>query len=429
MDECQPGSQRDRAALSSLTSATATNSINNTSFPQTWQWNSLTNGTALTISSSSMTTGSLLSLQDTAASATSTGQVLSISDATTGSGYGIYSAMTGHGNTGYAGYFINTDTSSTTNIGVYATVSSSGTGIVGNGNVGVYGGGLYLGVQSSSADTGAGGAGVWGQDYGSGIYGQNTTTAAGYGIYGTITGHGNTGYAGYFINTDTSSNTNYGVYSTTASTGSGFGVYAIITGAANTGYAIYAVNSGPGNAGVAGYFANTATAGAYALVGSSASTINGNGVYGEITGASNNGYAGKFYDTGVTNTGYAGYFSNTGTGAINYGLYASTSSATGCIEPLDTVDALDEIAALRPVTFTWKKTGASDMGLIAQEVDTVLPELVTHGGADETLALKYTSLIAPIIASIQELKKRDDELELENASLRRDFETYKAAHP
>lgn len=81
------------------------------------------------------------------------------------------------------------------------------------------------------------------------------------------------------------------------------------------------------------------------------------------------------------------------------------------IGTLDTADALDEIAALRPVAFTWKKTGVEDMGLIAQEVDPVFPELVTHSGADETLALKYTSLIAPMIASIQKLKKRDDELE------------------
>ena len=76
-----------------------------------------------------------------------------------------------------------------------------------------------------------------------------------------------------------------------------------------------------------------------------------------------------------------------------------------------------------------RATGAPDMGLIAQEVDPVFPELVTHGGADETLALEYASLIAPMIASIQELKKRDDDLEIENAALRRDFDTYKATHP
>ena len=99
------------------------------------------------------------------------------------------------------------------------------------------------------------------------------------------------------------------------------------------------------------------------------------------------------------------------------------------VEPLDTEDALDDIAALRPVAFTWKKTGVSDMGLIAQEVDLVYPDLVTHSGADETLAPKYTSLIAPMIASIQELKKRDDDLEIENAALRRDFDAYKASHP
>ena len=58
------------------------------------------------------------------------------------------------------------------------------------------------------------------------------------------------------------------------------------------------------------------------------------------------------------------------------------------IETLDSDAALDQIAALRPVAFTWKKTGAPDMGLIAQEVDLVYPELVTHGAADETLALK-----------------------------------------
>ena len=69
------------------------------------------------------------------------------------------------------------------------------------------------------------------------------------------------------------------------------------------------------------------------------------------------------------------------------------------------------------------------MGLIAQEVDPVFPQLVTQGGVDQTLALKYTSLIAPMIASIQELKKRDDDLEIENATLRRDFNAYKSAYP
>ena len=35
----------------------------------------------------------------------------------------------------------------------------------------------------------------------------------------------------------------------------------------------------------------------------------------------------------------------------------------------------------------------------------------------------------PMIASIQELKKRNDDIEAEDAALRRDFEAYKAANP
>ncbi len=111
-------------------------------------------------------------------------------------------------------------------------------------------------------------------------------------------------------------------------------------------------------------------------------------------GTGNYGYGVWGLNQGTPNTGYAGYFTNSDTSSVSYGIYASTSSSTGWagyfngnvyvngtitmspdrrmkkdIEPLDTEDALDEIAALRPVAFTWKKTGAPDMGLIAQEVD------------------------------------------------------------
>ena len=50
-------------------------------------------GGLLTLTTSSMTGGTLLSLQNTAVAATSTGKLLSVSDTTTGTGYGIYSAV------------------------------------------------------------------------------------------------------------------------------------------------------------------------------------------------------------------------------------------------------------------------------------------------------------------------------------------------
>ena len=536
-------------ALSSITSATAVHSFDSTNFAQTWTWNSLTTQTAFTLSSSSLTNGAILSIQNTAASATSTGQVLSISDATTGSGYGVYSSMTGHGNsgyagyftntgstnTGYAGYFSNTDTGNDANYGIYASVASiSSNAYAGyfNGNILVNGNDpdptLFINPASnfngySTAESiielyGVAGFGSnqWGEIAMSGgapgpsLYSGPVMTVGTYGPYpltfmtnntnalfitstGSVgvnssspaalfelangddsTGSGNRGQisfayntGGYrhFIQTRHVNGDNDGdafvlwLNSSATSGGSSApgtgnakaldlgaatekfytngneamridvnGDVDIGTTSAQTGAQLTVTNPTASGTTYGGYF-------------SSATTGAGYGVYGTITGHGN--------------TGYAGYFSNTDTSSnVNYALYATVSGASAWagyfngnvyvngtitmssdrslkqdIETLDSDAALDQIAALRPVAFTWKKTGAPDMGLIAQEVDSVYPELVTHGAADETLALKYTSLIAPMIASIQELKKRNDKIEIENASLRRDFDAYREAHP
>ena len=89
--------------LSSITSASAVNTIDNNNNPQTWAWGTLSSETAMTLTTSSMKGGTLLSLQNAAAASTATGDVLSVTDASTGAGVGIYSAMTATGNTGYAG--------------------------------------------------------------------------------------------------------------------------------------------------------------------------------------------------------------------------------------------------------------------------------------------------------------------------------------
>ena len=144
-------------ALSSITSAAASNAIDNAAYGQTWTWNSLSSGTAFTISSNSMTTGTLLSLQDTAAAATSTGKVLSISDLTTGAGYGIYSAMTATGNTGYAGYFGSSSTG--TGYSLYATI----TGVGNTGYAGYFnnsGAGYALAATGTSTFNGSVGIGT-----------------------------------------------------------------------------------------------------------------------------------------------------------------------------------------------------------------------------------------------------------------------------
>jgi hypothetical protein len=103
------------SALSAITSAIATNTIDNTLFAQTWKWGTITTQTAFSLTTSSLTSGNLFALNDTGTA--TTGAVISVLNSTNTGGAGITATMTGTTNTGYAGYFNNT---STTGWSVYA---------------------------------------------------------------------------------------------------------------------------------------------------------------------------------------------------------------------------------------------------------------------------------------------------------------------
>ena len=76
---------------------------------------------------------------------------------------------------------------------------------------------------------------------------------------------------------------------------------------------------------------------------------------------------------------------------------------------------LDEVLRLNPVTHTWLYSDATrpSIGLIAQEVEEVLGELVNTSmdGENEIKALDYNGLIPVLIKSIQELNKKIEILE------------------
>lgn len=64
-------------------------------------------------------------------------------------------------------------------------------------------------------------------------------------------------------------------------------------------------------------------------------------------------------------------------------------------------DALNIVSNLRGVNFTWKKNGAPSVGVIAQEVEKVLPQLVTSG---DPKTVNYDGIIGVLIEAIKELK-------------------------
>ena len=84
--------------------------------------------------------------------------------------------------------------------------------------------------------------------------------------------------------------------------------------------------------------------------------------------------------------------------------YASDERLKDDIKPIE--GALAKLLTLRGVEFEWNKnqdryTGL-DVGVIAQDVETVFPSLVAEN-SDGYLGVKYEKLVGPIIAGIAEL--------------------------
>ena len=113
----------------------------------------------------------------------------------------------------------------------------------------------------------------------------------------------------------------------------------------------------------------------------------------------------KFY-------GYTIYFSNsastTGTDLIvtASGQIAKKSSS---IQYKDNVKELvfdsSKLDGLRPVSYDYKLDDAPDIGLIAEEVDEVLPELINYDKEGNPESVKYHSLAVMLLDEVKKLRK------------------------
>lgn len=81
---------------------------------------------------------------------------------------------------------------------------------------------------------------------------------------------------------------------------------------------------------------------------------------------------------------------------------------------------LKEVMQLRPVSYDWKSnTNEHKIGLIAQEVQLVVPEVVTGDPASQTLGMNYAELVPVLINAVQELKTEVDNLKKEIEQLKK----------
>jgi len=96
------------------------------------------------------------------------------------------------------------------------------------------------------------------------------------------------------------------------------------------------------------------------------------------------------------------------TGTLSATVFNSLSDKTQKTNIQTIINPLDKISELRGVSFNWKETNEPSIGVIAQEVEKVLPELVTekHG----VKSVNYDGLIGVLIESIKELKQEIQDL-------------------
>ena len=84
------------------------------------------------------------------------------------------------------------------------------------------------------------------------------------------------------------------------------------------------------------------------------------------------------------------------------------SSDAALKEDIQTIEnPLEKVQALRGVSYKWKDTGRKDIGLVANEVQEVLPELVADG---EHKTMDYGHMIGLLVEAIKEQQKEIEEL-------------------
>ena len=117
--------------------------------------------------------------------------------------------------------------------------------------------------------------------------------------------------------------------------------------------------------------------------------------------------AGNIYISGTTAT----YSS-----VSDYRLKENVAPMTG---------ALNKVAKLKPVTYTWKADGSDGQGFIAHELQSVVPDCVVgekdavnEDGSIKAQSIDTSFLVATLTAAIQELKAELDATKAEVAALK-----------
>ncbi len=104
-------------------------------------------------------------------------------------------------------------------------------------------------------------------------------------------------------------------------------------------------------------------------------------------------------DISATNANFVGIVT-----ALDFNSTSDINLKTN-IRPIG--DTLNKVLQIRGVNFDWKETGRTSIGVIAQEIEKVFPELVV---GENTKVVNYNGLIGVLIEAVKEQQKQIEEL-------------------
>ncbi|MDD5347388.1 MAG: tail fiber domain-containing protein [Candidatus Omnitrophica bacterium] len=96
--------------------------------------------------------------------------------------------------------------------------------------------------------------------------------------------------------------------------------------------------------------------------------------------------------------------------------YPSDISLKKNIRPIE--NPLDKVERLEGVRYEWKQDGRSGIGLIAQDVERVFPELVSTDEGSSLKSMEYANLVAVLIEAVKEQQRQIRRLESDISGLK-----------
>lgn len=114
---------------------------------------------------------------------------------------------------------------------------------------------------------------------------------------------------------------------------------------------------------------------------------------------------------GVAAAGYALLSGATFSGNVNAPAFFYTSDARMKEDVTTLMNALHTVSQLRGVSYILKTNNEVNVGLIAQEVERVLPQVVSEDPVNGMKMVAYGNLVGVLIEAVKELKARVEDLE------------------